>query len=50
MPMDSKIKEERQRIFTGKKIYHKKLAELPFEEKIKISRQLAKIAKNIKER
>jgi len=35
---------------TGKKIYHKKLAELPFEEKIKISRQLAKIAKNIKER
>jgi hypothetical protein len=48
--MDSRTRQERQRIFAGKKIYHKKLAELPFEEKIKISKQLSRVARNIKAR
>jgi len=48
--MDNKARQERQRIFAGKDIYHKKLADLPFEEKIKISRRLSRVAKNIKAR
>jgi hypothetical protein len=48
--MDSRTKQARQRVFAGKDIYHKKLAALPFEEKIKISRQLSKVAKNLKAR
>lgn len=46
--MDSGIKEKRRRVFDAKKGYHKKLAELPFEEKIKISRRLGKVAREIK--
>ncbi len=48
--MDNKAKEERQRIFTAKDTYHKKLAKLPFEEKIKISKRLSRVAKSIKSR
>ena len=48
--MDSRTKQERQRIFAGKDSYHKKLAALPFEEKIKISKRMSRVAKNIKAR
>lgn len=37
-----------KKLFEKEKLYHKKLAELPFEEKIKIVAKLQKMANELK--